>query len=137
MLDVSPEVAAERRRRRRGGGEIFDSDELQTRLCEFYRGLERYFPDERIVHVESDGELDVVAARVLAHAQELARARDERAASRNARDGAGREYWPPLRAIAANLRRVHAACRDEIALLALLAAGARRGRVCGGSERVA
>jgi dTMP kinase len=71
VLDVSPEVAAERRRRRRGSSEIFDSDELQTRLCEFYRGLERYFPEERIVHVESDGELNVVAARVLAHAQSL------------------------------------------------------------------
>ena len=66
VLDVLPEIAAERRRRRRGGGEIFDGDELQTKLCEFYAGLERYFPDERIAHVDSIGEVGEVAARVLA-----------------------------------------------------------------------
>jgi dTMP kinase len=69
VLDVPPEVAAERRRRRRGNGEIFDADELQAKLCQFYAGLERYFPDERIVHVQSVGEMDEVAARVLGHAK--------------------------------------------------------------------
>jgi dTMP kinase len=65
VLDVPPEVAAERRRRRRASNEIFDADELQARLCEFYAGLERHFPDERIVHVDSVAPIEEVAARVL------------------------------------------------------------------------
>jgi dTMP kinase len=75
VLDVLPEVAAERRRRRRGGAELFDNDDLQKRLCEFYTGLERYFPDERIVHVDSAGEVADVAARVLAQVKPLLVAR--------------------------------------------------------------
>jgi dTMP kinase len=69
VLDVPLEVAAERRRRRRGSTEIFDADELQAKLCEFYAGLERYFPGEPIVHVESVGSVEEVAARVLGHAK--------------------------------------------------------------------
>jgi dTMP kinase len=65
VLDASAEVAAERRRQRRGHAEIFDADELQRRLCAFYAELERHFPDERIVHVDSNGSVDEVAARVL------------------------------------------------------------------------
>jgi dTMP kinase len=75
VLDVLPEVAAERRRRRRGGAELFDNDELQQRLCEFYTGLERYFPEERIVHVDSAGDVADVAARVLAQVEPLLTAR--------------------------------------------------------------
>ncbi len=69
VLDAPPDVAAERRRRRRGSSEIFDADELQAKLCEFYVKLERFFPDERIVHVDSAGKMEDVAAQVLAHAK--------------------------------------------------------------------
>ena len=71
VLDVPPGVAAERRKRRRGGGEIFDSDELQARLCEFYAGLERHFPNERIVHIDAVGKVEEVAARLLATVKPL------------------------------------------------------------------
>src|SRR5690349_17792060 len=36
VLDVSPEVAADRRRRRHGSDELFDRDALQRELCAFY-----------------------------------------------------------------------------------------------------
>jgi dTMP kinase len=69
VLDVPAEVAAERRRRRRGNAEIYDDEVLQEALCGFYRDLERYFPEERIVHVSADAPLEQVAGQLL----ELAR----------------------------------------------------------------
>ena len=63
VLDVPPEVAAERRRGRREA-EIFDGDPLQARLGEFYLELERHFPEERIVHVSADAPLAEVAERI-------------------------------------------------------------------------
>jgi dTMP kinase len=68
VLDVPPAVAAERRRRR-PGVEIFDDDPLQARLCAFYAQLERYFPGENIVHVNSDRALEQVSADILAHVE--------------------------------------------------------------------
>jgi dTMP kinase len=70
VLDVPAEVAAERRARRRGNAEMYDDAALQQALCGFYLELERYFPDERIVHVSADAPLEQVAGRLL----ELARA---------------------------------------------------------------
>lgn len=64
VLDVPAEVAAERRSRRRGNAEIFDADELQRQLCAFYLTLERYFPDERIVHVDAIGSVEEVRERI-------------------------------------------------------------------------
>ena len=64
VLDVPAEVAAERRSRRRGNAEIFDADELQRQLCAFYMTLERYFPAERIVHVDAIGSVEEVRERI-------------------------------------------------------------------------
>ena len=52
VLDVPPEVAAERRKIRRGT-DIFDDEEFQRGINALYRGLERFFPEERIVHVDA------------------------------------------------------------------------------------
>src|SRR5262249_59599219 len=69
VLDVSPELAAERRRKRRGASEIYDQDELQARLCRFYQRLEQHFPGERIVHVDGAAPIEAVAARPLAEGE--------------------------------------------------------------------
>ncbi len=68
VLDIPAPVAAERRRRR-PGVEIFDDDPLQAQLCEFYRELERHFPDQNIVHVDSNRAVEAVSADILAHAE--------------------------------------------------------------------
>jgi dTMP kinase len=62
VIDVSPEVARERRRARAGAREIFDDDAFQARIAAFYRDIERYFPDDRIVHIDGDGDADGVFA---------------------------------------------------------------------------
>jgi len=64
VLDVSPEIAAERRTRRRGNAEIFDADDIQRALCAFYMTLEHHFPGERIVHVDAAGSVEEVRERI-------------------------------------------------------------------------
>lgn len=68
VLDVPPAVA-EQRRRARGSRELFDDLELQTRLAQFYAGLEEHFPGEPIVHIAGDRGPDEVAADVLREVQ--------------------------------------------------------------------
>jgi dTMP kinase len=65
VLDVSAAQAAERRRQR-GGVELFDADELQARLVDFYAQLEQHFPGESVVHVPGAASVEQVAAAVLA-----------------------------------------------------------------------
>lgn len=64
VLDVSPELAAERRGSRRGNAEMFDADDIQCELCAFYATLEMHFPNERIVHVDAAGTIDEVRERI-------------------------------------------------------------------------
>ncbi len=66
VLDVSPEVAAERRQPRGRVRDLYEDDELQTTLAAMYRDIERYFPGDRIVHVDGDRDEDAVAHDVLA-----------------------------------------------------------------------
>jgi len=65
VLDVSAAQTAERRRQR-GGVELYDADELQARLVDFYARLDQHFPGEAIVHVPGAAGIDAVAAAVLA-----------------------------------------------------------------------
>jgi dTMP kinase len=74
VLDVPPEVAAERRKIRRGS-DIFDEDAFQRGINGLYRELERFFPDDRIEHVNADRAVEVVAADILTRV-ERARSRD-------------------------------------------------------------
>jgi dTMP kinase len=71
VLDVSPEVAAERRRSRGQIRDLYEEDELQTKIAAMYRDIERYFPGDRIVHVDGDRDEDAVANDVLAHVRVL------------------------------------------------------------------
>jgi dTMP kinase len=65
VLDVSPEVAAERRQKRGRVRDLYEEDELQAKLAAMYRDLDRFFPDDRIVHVDGDRDEDAVASDVL------------------------------------------------------------------------
>jgi thymidylate kinase len=68
-------VAARRRAERGKGQEIYDDFELQRELSRFYREIDAFFPDERIVHVDSNASREEVAEQILAHVR---RARGEK-----------------------------------------------------------
>jgi len=65
VIDVSPEVAAQRRRARGGAAEIFDDADLQARLAAAYRGAESLVPGDRIAHIDGDGSPDDVAQAII------------------------------------------------------------------------
>ncbi len=65
VLDVSPEVARARRLARDAHRELFDDDALQRELGAFYRDIERHFPDDRIVHIDADRDVEAVFEDVL------------------------------------------------------------------------
>lgn len=65
VIDVSVEVAEERRRSRGGLEEMFESRELQARLCAVYREAETLVPDDRVAHVNGVGAVSDVAAEIL------------------------------------------------------------------------
>ena len=65
VVDVSPAVARERRASRAGAREIYDDDELQSRLSDFYARIESHFAGDRVVHVDGDRDPDAVHAAVM------------------------------------------------------------------------
>jgi dTMP kinase len=65
VIDVPVEVAEERRRSRGGIEEMFESRELQTRLCAVYRDAEALVPNDRVAHVAGVGAVSDVAAEIL------------------------------------------------------------------------
>jgi dTMP kinase len=65
VIDVPVEVAEERRRSRGGVEEMFESRDLQTRLCAVYRDAEVLVPSDRVVHVTGVGAVSDVAASIL------------------------------------------------------------------------
>ena len=75
VLDVAPDEAARRRKERRAGSEIYDDQELQQQLAEFYRDIEKHFADDHVVHLDAMRGIDEVAADVL---REVERLRGER-----------------------------------------------------------
>jgi dTMP kinase len=64
VLDVNADETARRRRRRSDAAEIFDGDALQRALVEFYSCAEKWFPDERIQHIDASRSIEEVAADV-------------------------------------------------------------------------
>jgi dTMP kinase len=65
VIDVPVEVAEERRRSRGGVEEMFESRDLQTRLCAVYGQAEALVPSDRVVHVTGAGAVSDVAATIL------------------------------------------------------------------------
>ncbi|HKQ69120.1 MAG TPA: dTMP kinase [Polyangiaceae bacterium] len=60
VLDVHPDVAAERRGARGGSKELYEELELQARLASAYADAEGLVPGDRIVHVDANRGLDAV-----------------------------------------------------------------------------
>lgn len=65
VIDVPVEVAEERRRARGGMEEMFETRDLQTRLCGVYADAERLVPSDRLTHVMGVGAVSDVAANIL------------------------------------------------------------------------
>jgi dTMP kinase len=66
VLDVLPDVAADRRAQRGEAAQLYEQNEVQRALAVFYRDLARYLPDDRIVSVDASGAVDEVHSRVWA-----------------------------------------------------------------------
>jgi dTMP kinase len=64
VLDVLPEVAAERRARRGDAAQIYEQNEMQRQLAAFYKGLPKHMPNDRIAIIDADGTVEKVHARV-------------------------------------------------------------------------
>ena len=65
VIDVPVEVAEERRRARGGAEEMFETRELQTKLCAVYGDAERLVPHDRVAHITGVGTVSDVAADIL------------------------------------------------------------------------
>ena len=63
VLDVDPDVAADRRKGRGGKAELYEKLELQRRLAALYADAERLVPGDRVVHVDANQPLALVIAR--------------------------------------------------------------------------
>jgi dTMP kinase len=66
VLDLSPELAAERRARRGEQAQLYEQNEVQRALAAFYRDLAKHLPDDRIAMVDASGSVDEVEERVWA-----------------------------------------------------------------------
>ncbi len=66
LLDVRPEVAAQRRARRAAVQEIYETDDLQRELARRYREASSDERLGRLVHIDGNGSLEEVAAAVTA-----------------------------------------------------------------------
>jgi dTMP kinase len=64
VLDVPPEVAAERRLMRGEAAQLYDQNEVQRALAEFYRDLDKHIPGDRIVVIDASGPIEEVHARI-------------------------------------------------------------------------
>lgn len=64
VLDVSPEVAAERRVRRGDAAQLYEQSEMQRELAAFYRKLAKHMPNDRVVVIDAEAAVDAVHERV-------------------------------------------------------------------------
>jgi dTMP kinase len=64
VLDLQPEVAAERRLLRGEAAQLYEQNEVQRALSVFYRDLSKHMPNDRIVVIDGGGSIDEVHARV-------------------------------------------------------------------------
>src|SRR5208337_4228919 len=64
VLDLPPELAAERRQQRGEAAQLYDQSEVQRALAAFYRDLSKHLPNDRIAVVDGSGGVDQVHARV-------------------------------------------------------------------------
>lgn len=65
VFDVSAAVAEARRTNRGSPAEIYETRELQEKLCIAYTNAESLVPGDRLVHIDANGGVDVVTALVM------------------------------------------------------------------------
>jgi dTMP kinase len=64
VLDVTPEIAAERRLLRGEAAQLYDQNEVQRALAAFYRDLARHIPGDKIAVIDASGPIEEVHARI-------------------------------------------------------------------------
>jgi dTMP kinase len=65
VLDVPSEVAAARRKARGEAPQLYEQNEFQRALANFYRELPRHMPGDRVVVIDGAGDVETVHGRVL------------------------------------------------------------------------
>ena len=71
VLDVDPVVAARRRDSRSGSPELYELSEMQAALADFYGKIDELFPNDRIVHIDANQDVDGVAEAIWAEVMKL------------------------------------------------------------------
>ncbi|MDB4993730.1 MAG: Thymidylate kinase [Myxococcaceae bacterium] len=66
VLDVPPDVAANRRESRGEAAQLYEQNEVQRALAAFYKNLAQHLPDDRVVLVDASASVDEVHERVFA-----------------------------------------------------------------------
>jgi dTMP kinase len=66
VLDLPSDLAAVRRKVRGEPAQLYEQNEVQRALAEFYRDLARHMPKDRVVIIDGNGSIDEVHARVYA-----------------------------------------------------------------------
>jgi dTMP kinase len=64
VLDLPPEVAAERRYVRGDAAQLYEQNEVQHALSGFYKDLARHMPNDRVVVLDARGTIDEVHERI-------------------------------------------------------------------------
>jgi len=65
VLDVNADECARRRASRSAVRELYEDEAFQARLADFYLNIEEHFPGDRVVHIDANGDIDEVAAKIL------------------------------------------------------------------------
>ncbi len=64
VIDLAPDLAADRRQSRGEAAQLYEQNEVQRALAAFYRDLAKHMPEDRIVVVDGSGTVDEVHGRV-------------------------------------------------------------------------
>jgi dTMP kinase len=64
VLDLAPELAAERRVHRGDAAQLYEQSEMQRELAAFYKDLSKHLPKDRIATIDASGTIEGVHARV-------------------------------------------------------------------------
>jgi dTMP kinase len=64
VVDLAPDLAAQRRATRGEPAQLYEQNEVQRALAQFYRDLAKHMPNDRIVVVDGQGTVDDVHRRI-------------------------------------------------------------------------
>ena len=64
VVDLPADLAAERREGRGEAAQLYEQNEVQRALAEFYRSLDKHMPNDKIAIVDGRGTVDEVHARI-------------------------------------------------------------------------